>query len=390
MKAPADAAPGTYSGTLAVAGRDLPVELVVCPWRCAEPRRWRTHAGLMHSPETVALRYNVPLWSDRHFELMSRTLRFMGDLGNKDALITVLHGAYLGNGEAMVRFRKAEDGGFVPDLSIVEKYLALYDEHVGAPSALIIYAWDPAVKSRRRGDDKVPLTELLADGTTEELALAGYGGAGAEKMWQALMDGIRSLVKQRGWPEDVVMLGWALDQLPREPTVDLFKKVAPDVRWAMWTHGEGHPVAVDGRRVVGGMEIGRYDMPWLPAVRPGEMLKGDGILGGWDFPIMQASSARDAMLEYAPLSQWRNLPEGTVGTPSGPRRIDQYAVPRRFSARGFAHLCMDYWDVDGKNLLFSGRRVGNWDVLHRGHCPHALVAPGPDGGGGDGALRDAA
>jgi len=380
VRIPADAAPGRYTGSLTVAGSAVPVELTVSAWRCPDPGDWVTHVGLNHSPEALALQYKVPMWSDEHFDLLAQTMRTMGELGNKDALITVLHETHLGNEGAMVRFRATGDGSYAPDFAVMDRYLDLYEKHVGTPASLIVYLWDPQVVSRRVRYMGTNVTGLTAEGQQVKLKVTQYGKPGSEAVWKPLLDGIRSRVRARGWPEDVILLGYALDQTPRVGTVEFFKRIAPYARWAMWSHGRAHPLPENGRLVIAGMEVGRYDMPWLPRVQFKPVVDGDGILGGWDLDLVQASSCRDILLEYTPPSQWRSLADGTTGSANGELRSDQYAASHSFSSAGFAHVGLDFWEVDGRVLLLgrSGLNEG-WDGLYRNNCPRSLLAPGPDG-----------
>ncbi len=378
---PADARPGRYSGTLRACGREVPVELTVCPWRCPDPRDWVTHVGLMHSPETLADYYNVAMWSEEHFALLARTFDFMGALGNKDVVIPVLHSTYMGNREGMVRFRVTPEGGHEPDFTILDRYLDLYKEHVGPPTALIVYLFDPGRIDRRSGRNSMTVTRVDAEGKATPFDAPEFGEPGSAQFWKPLLDGVRERVQRLGWPEEVILLGWAFDAMPSQATVKFLREIAPYARWAVWTHGQGHPVTIEGDvRLIDGMRVARYDMPWLPRVRPEDVLEGDGILGGWDLPVMQASSARDTMLEYVPPSQWRCLPEGTVGTSNTGQRNDQYAVLHSFSFGGFAHLCLDYSLVGDRDLLFATHaRANRVEVLYRRHTSRTILAPGPDG-----------
>ena len=71
---PPDAAPGRYAGTLTVtppgmAPVAVPVLLDVCPWRVPAPSDYRLFVDVIQSPESTALHYRVPLWSDELDEL---------------------------------------------------------------------------------------------------------------------------------------------------------------------------------------------------------------------------------------------------------------------------------------------------------------------------------
>jgi hypothetical protein len=79
---PADAAAGNYRGTLRVAGTDVPLEVKVQDWTLPEPQNYRSWVDMIQSPDTLALEYNVPLWSEKHWSLIAKSLRLMGQSGN--------------------------------------------------------------------------------------------------------------------------------------------------------------------------------------------------------------------------------------------------------------------------------------------------------------------
>ena len=77
---PADARPGRYTGTLTVGDAPVPVQLDVGAWRCPDPRDWVMHTAFVESPESVAMQYNVPIWSERHLALLEASLKLLGEL----------------------------------------------------------------------------------------------------------------------------------------------------------------------------------------------------------------------------------------------------------------------------------------------------------------------
>jgi hypothetical protein len=82
-RVPADAVPGDYEGKLRVTrGTDapvtVPVTLAVCAWKSPDPKDFVSHAGLIESPESVALKYKVPLWAEKHLALIGPVIRAPG------------------------------------------------------------------------------------------------------------------------------------------------------------------------------------------------------------------------------------------------------------------------------------------------------------------------
>jgi len=88
VRVPSDAEPGTYRGMVSVEAQSLPLtrvpmELVVYGWALPDPRGFRIRNLTVFSPENVAMYYNVPFWSDEHFDLMDQSMRLMAEIGNR-------------------------------------------------------------------------------------------------------------------------------------------------------------------------------------------------------------------------------------------------------------------------------------------------------------------
>ena len=372
VSVPADAAPGTYRGTLKAAGKSVPVELRVCPWQCPAPSEFVTYVSLLQSPETLAAHYDVPLWSDEHFDLIAGSLEFMGKLGNEDVFATVLHETHFGNKGGMVWFRKSGDG-YVPDFRLLTRYLDLYEEHVGRPHSLVLYVWDPKnrvqIRGRRRdprASNTLTVTEATEEGAAR-LQVPRPGDAGSTQIWGGLMDGVRDLMTERGWSETKIHLGFAHDRRPSRKTTEFFREIAPWAGWAIYTHGRGDARSAGTEKVrMGDMMVNHYELPWIPRRRYDALIariEGGGIVGGWDSEFLCLSQAREYISEYVPLWHWRSLPEGTVAAGSD-------------TFRGFCRTGVDYWEVDGRSLLNTR---DSWAGLYRYWSVKALLAPGKNG-----------
>jgi len=72
-----------------------------------------------------------------------------------------------------------------------------------------------------------------------------------------MIDGVRRIVRDRGWDERSVMIGQGFDSRPLKPTLDFFGQIAPGVRWTVFSHWARDPGPVDGKLVVNEvMEVG--------------------------------------------------------------------------------------------------------------------------------------
>ena len=128
MKVPAGARPGLYTGTLTVrtAGESTlaaPVEVKVAPWTLPDPVDYRTWVDIIQSPDTLAMEYGVDLWSAEHWKLIERSLKLMGEAGNKTLYVPLIAHTNLGNAETMVRWIETGEDACRHDFSIMEKLL---------------------------------------------------------------------------------------------------------------------------------------------------------------------------------------------------------------------------------------------------------------------------
>ncbi|MHC4916473.1 MAG: glycoside hydrolase domain-containing protein [Planctomycetota bacterium] len=125
VRVPADAKPGEYRGTLAVTAggkkTDVPVIVNVTSWKLPDPKEYETLAGLIQSPDSVAIQYKVPLWSDEHFKYMEKSYELLGEVGGKFVWLPLTTRTNLGNTETIVRWVKTGQNGdtkYKPDFTV--------------------------------------------------------------------------------------------------------------------------------------------------------------------------------------------------------------------------------------------------------------------------------
>jgi hypothetical protein len=86
VKVPKDAKPGAYTGELKITAGGgappvVPVKVEVAGWTVPDPADHATWLELMQSPDTLAIEYGVQPWSEKHFELIGRSLKLLGEAG---------------------------------------------------------------------------------------------------------------------------------------------------------------------------------------------------------------------------------------------------------------------------------------------------------------------
>ncbi|MHC4914482.1 MAG: glycoside hydrolase domain-containing protein [Planctomycetota bacterium] len=277
VRVPADAAPGVYEGQLSVsagAGRKIPVKLSVADWKLPDPGDWETVQGFLQSPESVALRYKVPLWSDEHFARMEESFRLIGEAGGKEITIYLAGRSCLGNEQTMVRWikkpgsgsgvrgsgqgvqgrsgtgnpepRTRNPGPYTHDFSVVDRYLDLALKHV-KPRVTVLYAWEKYMggagrfgyMAKDRAHKTVPVKVTLLDPTSGKTSLADgpymsgpkFDAAAAAAFWKPVCEGVLERLRKRGI-EKTAVLGMVGDGKPSPEAVALFKKLMPGVSWS--------------------------------------------------------------------------------------------------------------------------------------------------------------
>ena len=290
---PRDAVPGWYAASVRVSANeqtwDLPVQILVSPVVLPNARDFSSLIGLYSSPETVAIYGKVTPYSDEHLKLMEPSFAMQAQVGNDILHVPVILGGFgvsaknwLGRGfdgadprrrVPMIRWVR-KDGKLAPNFSVLERFLDSYVQFCAPPKALGLYIWDSSSAaemglayegSRAPTQAHTPMSQLLiavwdpATGKLIDTPAPRFTDPDAEAFWKPMLDGVRDLVKRRGWPEDCIMLGQGGDTRPGAKTVELLRQWAPYARWSVLSHFSGDPSGPqpDGRFIgTGGLEIG--------------------------------------------------------------------------------------------------------------------------------------
>ena len=128
---PADAIPGTYKGTLTVncngSQLSLPLELQVAGKTLPAPAEWAFHLDLWQNPYAVARYYQVPLWSQQHFDLMRPIMQLLAAAGQKVITCSIISRPWNGQTydpfESMIGKMKQTDGTWKYDYSVFDRWI---------------------------------------------------------------------------------------------------------------------------------------------------------------------------------------------------------------------------------------------------------------------------
>ncbi len=379
LKVPRDAKPGDYRGSLTISVEGakpvaVPIELRVSEWTLPDPKDFTSHVGLTQSPESVAMRYKVPLWSPEHWKLLEASFEPMGQAGADDVFITALRRTHYGNEHAMVRWVKQPNGPPKPDLSIAEKYLDLAVKHLGKVPVVCLYCWEPFTGSNYGGrvsetNQGMPYTLLdPATGKLEEAVGPRWGTPEVREFWRPVFDGMRAILKKHGM-ESSLMVGVAGDAQPNRNAVEDLQAVAPEAKWVVQAHAQTYKLF--------GQPVGYLADVWGSPIAPDPAQKR---LYGWKAEFLRTTFPREgsstvmAVRTFTPLIQHRVALEGMVAA----------------GLHGFGRMGADFWDVleptdplrstYSRSLNLLGRYPeSNWGQLYVGNSTPYLLAPGPQG-----------
>jgi hypothetical protein len=366
VKVPKDAQPGAYAGQVMLRAEGLKptpvtVTVKVLDWTIPDPQQRRTWVELIQSPDTLALEYQVPLWSPRHWDLIARSMDFVGAVGSRVLYCPLIAQSNAGNGESMVRWMKKSDGTYEYDFSILEKYLDLAERHMDKPRVLVCNVWDwymggtgSRVGMYRDARHAPPLVTVLdrATGKTQNVAMLDYFDPRAKAQWKPLFDQLKQRMQKRGL-EKAVMLGMSTDNWAYREQVEFLKETSGDLPWVNAGHYT-RPSFYDGLAHYGyqaSLFGYRFDY-----VKSGY---------GWDLPRLETLFERYALDGY-PTSRWRNMAEQAIFG----------------NMRGIGRLGADTWhvvkDAKGNRFQRAWERFpgANWGYLN---CDSAALAPGPAG-----------
>ena len=255
LRVPPDAVPGRYRGTLTLRTRSMPatavpVELEVYGYRLPDPAEFRTSVGFLEMPESLADHYKVPLWSDRHWQMIRQSMGFLSRIGSRVLFVPFICRTHFRNKQSMVRWIRAGQG-YRHDFTLMERYLDTAVKAGFRPKIVCLQVWDYHVGSNpttkigtglygqswlKKG---MPVPVTLFDPKTkrvEEMKGPRYKDPEAEAFWKPVAEGARAVLKKRGLKADLA-LGICGDYIPSKETVALWAKLLPEARWVTMAHG---------------------------------------------------------------------------------------------------------------------------------------------------------
>ncbi len=367
VRVPRDARPGEYRGSLRLRAEGLseievPIRLSVADWEVPDPSAFRTWVELIQCPDTTALEYQLPLWSDRHWAMIETSLRWAAGVGSRVVYVPLIAESNAGNSESFVRWIPRGAGGYRYDFSIMERYLDAVERNLGRPRLVVFNAWDRSLvregnlqrsrTSLRTAIDGPLVTVQQPDGTIGNVMLPDYPEPGSLDLWKPLFDELRVRMRRRGLEANMA-LGMVSDFWASREQAETLKEASGGLPWINASHYFQKPFH-------GGLADFAYQSGFF-TVRHGYGRN----LQGWREPRLLAAFERIALDGFS-ITQWRTLAERCI---TG-------------NVRGIGRLGADTWyavkDRRGNRIGRAWNRFppADWGYLN---CNSSTLAPGPDG-----------
>ncbi len=400
VEVPAGAKPGDYSGRLTVSAEgakpvDVPLKLHVADWKLPDPKDYGTHAGIIQSPDSVAMKYKVKMWSEAHWKLLEKSFELLGYVGCDVVYIPLLCRTHFGNPHSMVHWIKKPGGKYEHDFSIADRYLGLAVKHLGKVPVVCLYCWDQYTggygwEGRGRGGKAGNRGVLFSvkdpeTGTLQEVEGPKWGTPEAREFWKPVLVGMKKVLAKHG-VADSLMLGLAGDIGPSKECQADLEAAIPKARWV----AHSHQAAVVSCGRVGYLSFilnrGVYDPEdagfWK---RPDK-----GRYYGWRNPVLWTAFPRVGCgstggswegWNSSPPSVFRAGVEGFLMAAGA-----HYSAKKPTAGlRGFGRLGADFWDVlkdkrgRNKGALPARYPESAWGQLNLSYGTRYLLAPGKDG-----------
>ncbi|MBM4142460.1 MAG: hypothetical protein FJ225_02535 [Lentisphaerae bacterium] len=403
VKVPRDLPAGEYEGQVRVAAEGLaetkvPLRVKVCAWTTPDPKDFRIQNGIYEAEEVVAKHYGVTNYSDKHFELVGKSLALLAEVNSRQvhAHLTI---NFCGrdNPETIVRWVKQPDGTFTHDFTAFEKYLEMIVKSIQTPNTLRLNCWpgdgnnvpigysDNLFERDGWGGTTVSVLDP-ATGKLETMPQPKPGTPESYTFWKPVFDGVLARVKKHGWLSQMT-IGFNRDYGPPAiAVVENAHKLWPEGEWTWIAH-----FTCENAKFKGIYEGAIDDDAWY---RAAELPAGVDPSKVVQMPVRHAFSVKSQPSGKIPPLWTLDAPRRNIFGSTVRVAIDRRSALREWRRlveintlqRGFdgiGEFGADVFPVKGK----TGRWVippvaggANWQAnWGNPYCTHALLYPGPDG-----------
>lgn len=196
---PQTAKAGKYKGTLTFSGKnikpmELQMEVEVANRTLPAPKDWAYHLDLWQNPYAVARYYQVPLWSQAHFDAMLPVMKILADAGQKVITASIMHKPWAGQTEdyfdSMVFRMKKIDGSWAYDYTVFDKWVEFMMNEVGIDRQINCYTMIPWALSFDYFDQASNEVKFVE---------AKPGDPDYEAYWGSFLKDFSRHLREKGW-----------------------------------------------------------------------------------------------------------------------------------------------------------------------------------------------
>lgn len=235
---PQDTPAGIYRGTLTVdsgkgaIGR-LDIEIHVKDRTLPSPDRWSFHLDLWQNPFAVARYYQVPVWSQQHFEAMRPLMTRLAEAGQKVITATIMHRPWDGQTEdafgTMVTWMKNLDGEWEFRFDIFDRWVE-FMMSCGIDRQINCYSMVPWKLSFQYFDQATDSMKSIE---------AAPGEKEYNELWLSMLRAFSAHLREKGW-FDICTI--AMDERPVDimlKTISVIRQADPELKISL--AGNYHP-----------------------------------------------------------------------------------------------------------------------------------------------------
>jgi hypothetical protein len=227
---PRDAEAGIYKGNLTLYAqlggktvkRDLKLQVEVLNRTLPPATEWLFYLDLWQNPTAVARFHDVPVWSDRHFELLKPLMKRLADAGQKVITATLNKDPW--NGQCydryvdMIRWTKKADNSWEYDYTAFDKWISMMMD-LGVTAQINCYSMIPWNNELHYWDEakKDTITVQAIPGTPI-----------FETMWTPFINDFKEHLKSKSWLERTNIAMDERDPKSMKATITFLQNLAPE------------------------------------------------------------------------------------------------------------------------------------------------------------------
>lgn len=235
VRIPQSATEGNYNGWVTVKADKiykLQVAVKVLNKTLPSPQKWTFRLDYWQHPAAIARVHHVPLWSQKHFDLMRQYYTLLASGGQKIITAAIVeepwgHQTY-DDFPSLIKWTKKKDGSWHYDYSLFDKYIA-FVMSCGIKEQINCYSMVPWKVSVQYYDEALRKNAVF----TNDIGTPEYND-----FWRTMLTDFTQHLQQKGWFNITTI---AMDERPMkamQSVIALLKTV--DSNWKVSLAGEYH------------------------------------------------------------------------------------------------------------------------------------------------------